>query len=490
MQRLVLPVVIALLGLCLPNLGWANDQEIAEQIVGKLEKQKQLGKLKGFELNMQVQSGVVTLSGRVSTPQQQFLALDIARRIRGVKKVVNSIQIKPQAAQIKPQAAPARAAGPKMLPVKSSPIRPLPKRPVQTAPPKQKNFVAGVSSALKQAFTPKLAGSVTNARQRARRVQKQPAAKASHKQMVQRSPSLNAPSNAKSIGSAIGSRPVGNRPLPALRSGSLQSQHGHIRPVDHRQPTAAQMQKAPTPAAAPQAVRRATVHQPTAAKTPVGSGRVAAKPKAPAKQQPKAAPQPPQAAMTAEQQRAAAMYQQQMIAMQQQLAARGQQMPQGRMIALPAGQFRPGPNGQLPQFPNVGNGGAIQIPVRFVPVRVASQVPLAYAQVGPPRGNLAMRQPGNGAPNGGQRPVPMHMASAGSGIVPAQFDHPQMPAYSWPSYAAHPNYGAVTYPRQYSPTAWPYIGPFYPYPQVPLGWRKVTLKWKDGWWFLDFKDRY
>jgi len=23
---------------------------------------------------------------------------------------------------------------------------------------------------------------------------------------------------------------------------------------------------------------------------------------------------------------------------------------------------------------------------------------------------------------------------------------------------------------------------------VPLGWRKVTMEWKDGWWFLDFKD--
>ncbi len=44
------------------------------------------------------------------------------------------------------------------------------------------------------------------------------------------------------------------------------------------------------------------------------------------------------------------------------------------------------------------------------------------------------------------------------------------PGYAWPTYAAHPNYAAVTYPRQYSPTAWPYIGPFYPYPQVPLGW--------------------
>jgi hypothetical protein len=68
------------------------------------------------------------------------------------------------------------------------------------------------------------------------------------------------------------------------------------------------------------------------------------------------------------------------------------------------------------------------------------------------------------------------------------YDNASMPGYAWPSYASYPNYAALTYPRQYSPTAWPYIGPFYPYPQVPLGWRKVSLEWDDGWWFLDFSD--
>jgi hypothetical protein len=85
-------------------------------------------------------------------------------------------------------------------------------------------------------------------------------------------------------------------------------------------------------------------------------------------------------------------------------------------------------------------------------------------------------------------PRPMYSAGAQGGVAPVRYDQPCMPNYAWPSYAAYPNYAAVTYPRQYSPTAWPYIGPFYPYPQVPLGWRKVTLEWKDGWWFLDFKD--
>ncbi|MEM8865836.1 MAG: BON domain-containing protein [Planctomycetota bacterium] len=87
-----------------------------------------------------------------------------------------------------------------------------------------------------------------------------------------------------------------------------------------------------------------------------------------------------------------------------------------------------------------------------------------------------------------QQAAPQGYVPAGGrgGAQGVSYDSPNMPGYAWPSYAAHPNYSAVTYPKQYSPTAWPYIGPFYPYPQVPLGWRKVALEWDDGWWFLDF----
>lgn len=88
----------------------------------------------------------------------------------------------------------------------------------------------------------------------------------------------------------------------------------------------------------------------------------------------------------------------------------------------------------------------------------------------------------------GQAPLqsPAYIPASTNGV---RYDSPGLPNYAWPSYAPHPNYGAVTYPKTYSPTAWPYIGPFYPYPQVPLGWRKVTLEWDDGWWYLDFNDR-
>jgi hypothetical protein len=107
-------------------------------------------------------------------------------------------------------------------------------------------------------------------------------------------------------------------------------------------------------------------------------------------------------------------------------------------------------------------------------------LPIAYAQNGAPPAQMVQGMPA--------APMPMYNPGMGGNVAPAQYDQPYLPNYSWPSYAAYPNYAALTYPKQYSPTAWPYIGPFYPYPQVPLGWRRVTLEWDDGWWSLDFKD--
>lgn len=85
---------------------------------------------------------------------------------------------------------------------------------------------------------------------------------------------------------------------------------------------------------------------------------------------------------------------------------------------------------------------------------------------------------------GGGEPLAASTAGAGG-----PSGSPNLPGYAWPGYAAHPNYGAVSYPKQYSASAWPYIGPFYPYPQVPLGWRRVALEWDDGFWHLDFSDK-
>jgi len=153
----------------------------------------------------------------------------------------------------------------------------------------------------------------------------------------------------------------------------------------------------------------------------------------------------------------------------------------------PAGSFSEAAPAQaaVPQMRRVqqpaGNAGA---PLPYARTMGPNVQTAGYC---PPGAEMGMGGPGGPGGMGmggpmGAGPVP---AAAGQAV---NYENPQMPGYAWPSYAAHPNYAAVTYPKQYSASAWPYIGPFYPYPQVPLGWRKVTLEWDDGWWFLDFKD--
>jgi hypothetical protein len=125
-----------------------------------------------------------------------------------------------------------------------------------------------------------------------------------------------------------------------------------------------------------------------------------------------------------------------------------------------------------------GNGGP--------PIRQVSNEVYQAGGVCPPGAPGMGGGPGmDGGMGAGMGPVPAGFIAHGSARGPS-YDNAQMPGYAWPSYASYPNYAALTYPQQYSPTAWPYIGPFYPYPQVPLAWRKVALEWDDGWWFLDF----
>ena len=108
-------------------------------------------------------------------------------------------------------------------------------------------------------------------------------------------------------------------------------------------------------------------------------------------------------------------------------------------------------------------------------------------QGGPPGGGAPMGPPPGSPP--GSPPYPPAYGNQGMGQSQAVYNNPNMPDHAWPSYAQYPNSAAVSYPQQYSASAWPYIGPFYPYPQVPLGWRDATLRWDDGQWNLMFKPR-
>jgi hypothetical protein len=106
----------------------------------------------------------------------------------------------------------------------------------------------------------------------------------------------------------------------------------------------------------------------------------------------------------------------------------------------------------------------------------------AGAAAGSPLANGAS---GGFVSDGGPLPEgPAGGAGGGAGAMPGY------PNYAWPSYAPYPNFSAVGYPTVYPWQAWPNIGPFYPYPEVPLDWRAVTLRWDDGLWWLDFKKHY
>jgi hypothetical protein len=79
------------------------------------------------------------------------------------------------------------------------------------------------------------------------------------------------------------------------------------------------------------------------------------------------------------------------------------------------------------------------------------------------------------------QPIPVFQAPPG---IPYSLNPPKMPPYAWPTYAPYNNYSRVAYPTAYPYNAWPFIGPIYPFPKVPLGWRSVKLEFEDGyWWF-------
>jgi BON domain len=112
---------------------------------------------------------------------------------------------------------------------------------------------------------------------------------------------------------------------------------------------------------------------------------------------------------------------------------------------------------------HAGHSGAYSSPVQGAPAPVA---PSGYD------------------PNG---PAPENGTAGGFGNASGAH---AMPNYAWPSQAPYPNFSAVGYPTVYPWQAWPNIGPVHPYPEVPMDWRAVTLRWDDGLWWLDFKKHY
>lgn len=127
----------------------------------------------------------------------------------------------------------------------------------------------------------------------------------------------------------------------------------------------------------------------------------------------------------------------------------------------------------VPAFP--GTTTPIQPPAASAPVNPGQ--PAAAA----PMANPA---PMPGAPVGAPtfaEPLPIGPTNPGYG---AGMCPPPLPPYAWPTYAPYNNLSRVAYPTAYPYEAFPFIGPYYPFPKVPPGWRSVKLEWDDGyWWF-------
>jgi hypothetical protein len=87
------------------------------------------------------------------------------------------------------------------------------------------------------------------------------------------------------------------------------------------------------------------------------------------------------------------------------------------------------------------------------------------------------------APGGAPIIDPIPLGQPG-GSSPYDMSPPKLPPYSWPTYAPYNNLSRVAYPNNYPYNSFPFIGPFYPFPKVPLGWRSVTLEWQDGHWWM------
>jgi osmotically-inducible protein OsmY len=94
-SKLVLLLVTALFIQCVAvsakDPAQLTDDTITDQVRLKLASDPDV---KGGALRVDVKDGVVTLAGAVEVPKQRDKAEKLARKVKGVKSVVNKIEIK------------------------------------------------------------------------------------------------------------------------------------------------------------------------------------------------------------------------------------------------------------------------------------------------------------------------------------------------------------------------------------------------------------
>jgi osmotically-inducible protein OsmY len=384
MRRFFLGLAISSLTASAPVVALGGDREIADNIISTLKSHQSDGSLKGFDIDLSVEAGLVTLIGTVSNATQAQAVLDAAKSASGVTTVVNQISVKEATPVSKTASMLAFAA--QSLDADNA---------VQQASSSEESTSADAKTEEATSFEPpKMADDQSNV-----------------------SPADAAITEAalSKLGEDKASGFLRNFNLDLSTVGGEVWVRGYVANAEQKQRVLQTMQYIP---GVTRVVDDVTI-----------SGN----------------------------------------------DARGMVQPASTSQAIPT----PPSVASMPTMGQAASAG----PRAFAPSMVTnyqSDTPIPGIPIAAPEGGMMM--------GGGQTPMPMNMGPSYGGGVP-RYDQPQMPGYAWPSYAAYPNYSAVTYPKQYSASAWPYIGPFYPYPQVPLGWRRVALEWDDGLWYLDFTSK-
>lgn len=99
MRRFALSLAVATVAFASSSLCLADDQQIAQAIVEKLREHQNQGQLKGFDIDLNVEDGKVTMTGNVSNEGQHQIAIDSARFVPGVKVVINDLKIRGEVAE-------------------------------------------------------------------------------------------------------------------------------------------------------------------------------------------------------------------------------------------------------------------------------------------------------------------------------------------------------------------------------------------------------
>jgi osmotically-inducible protein OsmY len=475
MRRILLGMAISLAALAPQGLR-ADDQKIAQQIVQELKAQQAAGNLRGFKIDLAVEDGTVLLQGHVSSPEQQQLALEIARRAEGVKQVVNDLRIDGASASEKGPAPQTALSGLSKLnpwklwsaekPAADTTSRST-SRSVMTRPSAEARTAARSQQRNTTASSGRTEATEAPAESPAPAVQAEQSPVAAQIAAQPKPPQITDEQIARQIYDQL---------QQFKQSGYL---HGFRLDMQVLQGTVVLEGQVPAPEQKQlalevarrvpgvyQVVDMIRVEPPAqVAIQTVSTGESSARRRSPQVPTPVAEPTP--------------------IAQAPKTAPAPRQEATITRVAPQATAAQPVP--QIPTtqpMPQAAPGAMGLQPVAPAPLAVAPGAMTAMPQ---PYGAYYQQPAQMGLPPAA--PIATYYGNLTGSIAQVRYDHPQLPNYAWPSYAAYPNYAAVTYPRQYSPTAWPYIGPFYPYPQVPLGWRKVTLEWDDGWWQLDFKSK-